>query len=70
MYRYRFEYIKDESGHATLIEEHRIIYESILKKDKDIAAQTAKLHIDNQEKSIMKQIQLEKQEKGKKARNK
>lgn len=68
MYRYRFEYIKDESGHATLIEEHRIIYESILKKDKDTAAATAKLHIDNQEKSIMKQIHLEKQEKAKKAK--
>ncbi len=68
MYRYRFEYIKDESGHATLIEEHRIIYESILKKDKDTAAATAKLHIDNQEKSIMKQIHLEKQEKAKKTK--
>ncbi len=68
MYRYRFEYIKDESGHATLIEEHRIIYESILKKDKKTAADTAKLHIDNQEKSIMKQIQLEKQEKAKKTK--
>ena len=66
MYRYRFEYIKDESGHATLIEEHRIIYESILKKDKVTAADTAKLHIDNQEKAIMKQIQLEKQERTKK----
>lgn len=65
MYRYRFEYIKDESGHATLIEEHRIIYESIRKKDKETAANTAKLHIDNQEKAIMKQIRIEKQERGK-----
>lgn len=65
MYRYRFEYIKDESGHATLIEEHKIIYESIKKKDKETAANTAKLHIDNQEKAIMKQIRIEKQERGK-----
>lgn len=65
MYRYRFEYIKDESGHATLIDEHRIIYESIKRKDKETAANTAKLHIDNQEKAIMKQIRIEKQERGK-----
>lgn len=64
MYRYRFEYIKDESGHANLIDEHRIIYESIRKKDKETAANAAKLHIDNQEKSVMKQIQIEKQERG------
>ena len=60
MYRYRYEYIKDSSQHSRLIEEHRIIYESIVKKDKETASQAAKLHIDNQEKAIMKQIQLDK----------
>lgn len=60
MYRYRFEYLKDASAHGQLIEEHRIIYESIRKKDKKTAAETAKLHIDNQEQSIMKQLRLEK----------
>lgn len=59
MYRYRFEYIKDESTHAQLIEEHRIIFESICRNDKETAAKTARLHIDNQESSIMKQIRLE-----------
>ena len=59
MYRYRFEYIKDESTHAQLIEEHRIIFESIRRNDKETAAKTARLHIDNQESSIMKQIRLE-----------
>lgn len=59
MYRYRFEYIKDVSQHATLIEEHRIIYESIVKKDKETASLEAKIHIDNQKKSIIKQIVLE-----------
>ena len=34
MYRYRFEYIKDVSQHARLVNEHNDIYESILKKDK------------------------------------
>ena len=32
MYRYRFEYIKDASQHERIIQEHRIIYESIVKK--------------------------------------
>ncbi len=61
MYRYRFEYIKDESSHPQLIEEHRIIYSSIRNKDKETAARTARLHIDNQEISIMKLIHLENQ---------
>lgn len=60
MYRYRFEYLKDASAHGQLIEEHRVIYESIRKKDKKTAAETVKLHIDNQERSIMKQLRLEK----------
>lgn len=61
MYRYRFEYLKDASAHGQLIEEHRIIYESIRSKDKKTAADTAKLHIDNQEQSIMKQLCMEKE---------
>ena len=60
MYRYRFEYIKDFTQHESLIEEHRVIYESIVKKDKKTAADAAKLHIDNQEKAIIAQIRLEK----------
>lgn len=63
MYRYRFEYIKDVSQHRSLVEEHRVIYESILKKDKQTASEAAKLHIDNQEKTIIKQIRLEKEKK-------
>lgn len=59
MYRYRFEYIKDESQHEKLIEEHRMIYESIMEKDSTAAAEAARIHIDNQEKSIMKQIRLD-----------
>ncbi len=59
MYRYRFEYIKDTNNFDKLIEEHRIIYESIRKKDKQTAAQTAKLHIDNQERSILSLLRNE-----------
>ncbi len=56
MYRYRFEYIKDETKHASLIEEHRVIYESIVACDKQIASEAVKTHIDNQEKSIINQL--------------
>jgi len=56
MYRYRFEYIKDSSRHESLVHEHRIIYESIVRKDKETAAAAARTHIDNQEKSIIQRI--------------
>lgn len=56
MYRYRFEYIKDESQHAKLIEEHKVIYESIKKKDIETASKAVKMHIDNQERSIISQL--------------
>lgn len=59
MYRYRIEYIKDTDNYDRLIEEHRIIYESIVKKDKQTAARTVKLHIDNQERSILKLLRTE-----------
>lgn len=63
MYRYRFVYIKDDSQHEKLIEEHKEIYASILTRDKERASAAARLHIDNQEKSIIKQIRLEKRSK-------
>ena len=59
MYRYRFVYIKDESQHEKLIAEHKEIYESIANRDKERASKAAKIHIDNQEKSIIRQIRLE-----------
>lgn len=62
MYRYRFEYIKDEKGHDNLVNEHRMIYESILQGDKEKAAEAARLHIDNQEQSIIRQIRLEREQ--------
>ena len=61
MYRYRFEYIKDFSQHERLVEEHRIIYESLVQKNKETASQAAKTHIDNQKKAIIRQIRLEKE---------
>ncbi|MBO4750951.1 MAG: GntR family transcriptional regulator [Lachnospiraceae bacterium] len=61
MYRYRFEYLKDFSQHEKLVEEHGIIYESIVKKDCETACSAARLHIDNQKKAIIRQIRLEKE---------
>ncbi len=61
MYRYRFEYIKDFTQHERLVEEHRIIYESIVQKDKETASAAAKMHIDNQKKAIIRQIRLERE---------
>ncbi len=61
MYRYRFEYLKDISRHQSLIVEHRMIYEGIKEKNKDVACQAAKLHIDNQKQAIINQIRLEKE---------
>jgi DNA-binding GntR family transcriptional regulator len=60
MYRYRFEYLKDETTHGTLKEEHLEMYKSIVNKDKDTAAKTVVKHIDNQEKAIIKQLKLDK----------
>lgn len=57
MYRYRFEYIKDVSKHSQIMSEHRIMYESIMEKNKEKAAQIVKTHIDNQEEAIMRKIQ-------------
>lgn len=61
MYRYRFEYIKDFSQHARLVKEHRIIYESMVKRDKETAARAAGVHVDNQKRAIIRQIRLEHQ---------
>lgn len=59
MYRYRFEYIKDASAHEKLVEEHGIIYKSLLEKDKETARRATRLHIENQKNAIINQIRLE-----------
>lgn len=59
MYRYRYEYIKDFSQHEKLVEEHRIIYESLVNKDKETASDAAKIHIDNQKKAIINRIRMD-----------
>jgi len=56
MYRYRFEYIKDVSKHEQIRNEHRMMYECIMKKDKENASKTVKHHIDAQEEAIVRKI--------------
>ncbi len=63
MYRYRFEYLKDDSQHRMLVREHQEMYQSILNGDKIAAANVVKKHIDNQEEAIIRQLRLEKEEK-------
>jgi len=57
IYRYRFEYIKQQSdGGKTLIEEHRTIIRCIEEHDVEAARKAIEIHIDNQEISIARQL--------------
>jgi DNA-binding GntR family transcriptional regulator len=58
VYRYRLEYIKDERNHARLIEEHRKIMKYVDEGDKLNACSMIEMHIDNQEKNIISQLDL------------
>lgn len=59
IYRYRFVYLKDETKHEKLIDEHRKIYEAISERNVDKAKEVSRTHIDNQEKSILEYINKE-----------
>lgn len=58
VYRYRLEYIKDGRNHARLIEEHRKIMKYVDEGDKLNACSMIEMHIDNQEKNIISQLDL------------
>ena len=58
IYRYRFEYIKESYDCVQLIEEHDEIVKNIEKGDKEGAIAAINRHIDNQEISIIKQLEL------------
>ena len=62
MYRYRFEYIKDSTRWPSLIAEHRMITDAILRGDSELAVNAIHVHIKNQENSILRTIRKEKQE--------
>ena len=63
MYRYRFEYIKDSTQHARLVQEHEEICQGILAGDKKRALEAIEAHIDNQEIAVLKQIRIDRDKK-------
>lgn len=58
VYRYRLEYIKDSRNHPRLIEEHAEILKCIERGEKQKAQNAIEIHIDNQEKNIISQLDL------------
>lgn len=56
MYRYRLEYVKDEAHYEALIQEHQKIYEAICRRDREGGAKAIRVHIDNQEKAVIRMI--------------
>lgn len=62
IYRYRFEYIKQQSdGGKTLVDEHREIVRCIEEKNIPEAIKAIEIHIDNQEISIAAQLEAQEQ---------
>ena len=53
IYRYRLEYLKEESYHEILLQEHQQILERISDRDKEKATEAIDRHIDNQVATIM-----------------
>ncbi len=56
LYRYRFEYIRDEHRYDRLIREHDSLVQAILAGDEETAAKSAIIHVENQRESILEQI--------------
>ena len=57
MYRYRVEYLKDESNRNTLIREHDELWRSLKDKDKESAEKYMRRHIERQMENIQSNIQ-------------
>lgn len=57
MYRYRLEYIKDARNHSILINEHNDIIDCLVKRDVEGVKKAIRIHISNQERGIVRQIQ-------------
>lgn len=56
MYRYRMEYAKDEDYHDVLLKEHREIYDAIVQNNQELAMNTVKKHIYNQELIVIRNL--------------
>ncbi len=56
MYRYRLEYIKDEEKRRDLVAEHRQIISALEKRDVDAAKRAVRVHIENQEATVVQNL--------------
>ena len=57
MYRYRVEYLKDESNYPVLLKEHREILAGFRKKDKNMVTDSMRKHVENQATAVKTMIQ-------------
>ena len=57
MYRYRVEYLKNDTVYPRLIEEHEKIYEGLKRKDKETVVEIVSNHVMNQELVVKNIIQ-------------
>ena len=60
MYRYRMEYLKDIAVRRTLAEEHKAICRALRERDEQQAEEYVSIHIDNQQKAIIRSLSQEK----------
>lgn len=58
MYRYRLEYVKDKESRNKLLEEHEGILKAIKSRDVEVAKHNIRVHIENQETTILKNLLL------------
>ncbi len=56
MYRYRFEYLKDNSYYRRLTEEHREIVDGLKKKDRELVRENMHTHLMNQMDAVRQTI--------------
>lgn len=59
MYRYRMEYLKDIAVRRTLAEEHKAICRALRERDEQQAEEYVSIHIDNQQKAIIRSLNQE-----------
>ena len=59
LFRYQYEYLKDITDHAHLIEEHEAICTAFEKGENNIAVELIKMHIDDQELGVYFQLERE-----------
>lgn len=62
MYRYRMEYLKDRKSHAKLVKEHEKIVSALRAGNQEKVADTLIVHIDNQRRSIERELQEKERE--------